>query len=156
MEALGERTVELAGPDAARPQPEGGVEAGGLQASPIAQVTIASLGHDGGLVLRTEFRAQSSHVHVNRARTAVVIKAPHLLQKLLTTEHSARVLHQKLQELEQGDDKISKTQLDDILEEYKEFALKKTRVIETIKTLNKQLLDQLLATRRQSHRDGRL
>ncbi len=64
-------------------------------------------------------------------------------EKLKTAIDIIDSLHQKLQELEHGDDKISKTQIDDILEEYKAFALKKNRVIETIKTLNKQLLDQL-------------
>ncbi len=52
-------------------------------------------------------------------------------------------IHQKLIEFEHGDDKISKSQLDDILEEYKQFSIKKTRMFDTIKTLNKQLNDQL-------------
>ena len=64
-------------------------------------------------------------------------------EKIKTAIDIIDSLHLKLQELEQGDDKISKSQIDDILEEYKLFALKKTKVIDTIKTLNKQLLDQL-------------
>lgn len=52
-------------------------------------------------------------------------------------------LHNKLQELEQGDDKISKSQIDDIIDEYKAFAVKKMRALETMKNFTKQLQDQI-------------
>jgi hypothetical protein len=64
-------------------------------------------------------------------------------EKIKTAIDIIDSLHIKLQELEQGDDKISKSQIDDILDEYKTFAIKKTRALDTFKTMSKQLQEQL-------------
>jgi hypothetical protein len=46
-----------------------------------------------------ELRAHPAHVDVDRARTAVVVEAPHAAEQRLAAEHPTRVRDEELQEL---------------------------------------------------------
>ena len=52
------------------------------------------------LIFAAELGAQTADVHVDRARAAVVVIAPHLLQQLRAREHPARMLHQVFEQFE--------------------------------------------------------
>src|SRR5688572_21412047 len=66
----------------------------------VKAVTNIADGADELLVLGPELGAQATHVHVNGARAAVVVKAPDFLQQLVTRVDAAGVLHEVLEELE--------------------------------------------------------